>query len=273
MTSYLPVAIITAAISFLLFRLAAGRCTAAWAWTVLLTTSLALCAPAVLFLSYYVLKWPDAVWFINLHSLPGAEAASGLAGGLLGVVSRSRTGRRGPIPGLLTVARTFLLAVAVGFLVIVPFAKQMCFRLDYSKLTTRWKHGICLQTSGSTCVAASCATVVRMLGGSLSEADIARAAGSTQTGTEAWYAIRALRKLGYRAEMLEADSVNDIPAPAVLGVGIGAGHVVVLLSKDSVGPEIGDPLGSRHHYTWEKFERDYSPRRTFLAISSGAESR
>jgi hypothetical protein len=89
---------------------------------------------------------------------------------------------------------TPFLAISVlvaAMLLIAPFGKQLFFKLDYSQLRDRWNDGICQQTSPSTCVPASCATIIRMLGGNLTEQELARDAGTNKRGTEIWYMMRA----------------------------------------------------------------------------------
>jgi ABC-type bacteriocin/lantibiotic exporter with double-glycine peptidase domain len=135
------------------------------------------------------------------------------------------------------------------------------FRQDYSKLENRWENGVCQQTSSSTCVPSSCATVVRMLGGSLTERELAREAGTNRRGTEIWYMMRAMHRHGYEIEARTAESLKDAPVPSILGVKIGgAGHVVVLMSKTDAGPVIGNPFsGPPRRYTWKAFEERYHP--------------
>lgn len=264
MITSLPVAIAVAILSFILFRSLYLRTKKPSVHSACVFTASLLAIPPVLFLSNYLLHIPNSIWFINFHSLPGAEASSGLIGALLGVMfASSRLRSRQPSTSVLRIS-----TVIAVMLLIAPFGKQLFFRQDYSKLGNSWVNGVCEQTSSSTCVAASCATVVRMLGGNLTERELAKEAGSNRRGTEIWYMIRAIRRHGYEIEPRYAKSVKDVPTPAVLGVKIGgAGHVVVLMSESDAGPEIGNPFqGRRGHYTWEAFERRYHPEPIYYVI-------
>jgi ABC-type bacteriocin/lantibiotic exporter with double-glycine peptidase domain len=150
-------------------------------------------------------------------------------------------------------------------LLIAPFWKQLFCKLDYSKLGDRWNNGVCLQTSGTSCVPACCATVVSLLGGRITERELAMEAGTTSRGTEIWYMMRAMPGHGYKIEPHVAKSVKDIPAPSILGLKAG-GHVIVLMSKSDAGPDIGNPLGQRRQYTWSAFEKAYDIEPIYFII-------
>lgn len=264
MTSYLFIALANAIVSFILFRSLYLRNGMMWLRAACVMVAFVLATPSVLFLSNYLLHIPDGIWFINFHSLSGIESSSGLVGALLGVIFASAR----PRPHWLSIPVLTISTVVAVMLLIVPFAKQLLNRLDYSKLENRWNNGICQQSSMSTCVPASCATVARMLGGSLTERELAIEAGTTSRGTEIWYMRRALHRHGYEIEARAAKSLKDASAPSILGVKVGSvGHVVVLMSKTDAGPEIADPLlGQRQRYTWTDFERMYQPNRVYFVI-------
>jgi predicted double-glycine peptidase len=258
MTRYLFVAIANAILVFALFRSLYLRAGKPWQRAALVVAAFVLAVPALLFAGNYLLRLPNGIWFVNFHSVPGAEASSGLVGALLGLVFATRRGNRS-IRALSTIAAMILL--------LTPFAKQLFFRLDYSEMSNIWNNGVCRQSRTTTCVPASCATVIRMLGGNVTEQELARDAGSNRRGTEIWYMRRALRKHGYEMEARDAKSSTDIQAPSVVGVKVGSGgHVVALMSKTDAGPEIGDPLGTHKRYTWAEFENRYHPNGVYLLI-------
>ena len=264
MTRYLFVAIANAIIGFVLFRGLYLRSRTACLRAALVMVAFVLATPAVLFSSNYLLHIPyENCWFVNFHTLPGIEASSGLVGALLGVMfasARLRPRR------LNTPVLTISSAVAL-MLLVAPFGKQILYRQDYSELENRWRNGVCQQTSPSTCVPASCATVIRLFGGSVTERELAREAGTNRRGTEIWYMMRAMHGHGYEMEVRVAQSLKDAPTPSILGVMVGsAGHVVVLMSKTDAGPEIGDPLGPRRRCTWKAFERTYHPKLVYCVI-------
>ncbi|MEN6371759.1 MAG: cysteine peptidase family C39 domain-containing protein [Armatimonadota bacterium] len=264
MIRYLPIAVISAVISFTLFRMLYLYTTTKLLRAAIALAAFVLAAPAVLFTSNYLLNIPNEIWFINLRSLPGTEAISGLIGALSGVMFADSKLRPNQLNTPILVFATIITAVMLA----APFAEQLFFRQDYSTLSNEWTNGICRQTSLSTCVPASCATVIKMLGGNVTEKEIASEAGTDKKGTEIWYLMRALRKHGYKIEVYSAKSSKDMPAPCILSIKLGhISHAVVLMSKNSAGPEIGDPLsGQRKHYTWKLFERNYHPAPVYYVI-------
>jgi hypothetical protein len=264
MAKYLLFAVLGGVISFILFRSLYLRNKAVYLRATLVLAASALAVPAVLFSSNYLLKLPYEVWFINFHSLPGAEALSGLVGALLGVMFASAKLRPNPLNNSILMIST----VIAVMLLIAPFGKQILYRPDYSKLENVWKNDVCCQTSSFTCVPASCATVIKILGGNVMEKDLAVEAGTNMRGTEIWYMMRALRKFGYKIEARAAKSLEEIPAPCVLGVKVGnIGHVVAVMSKNDDGIEIGEPLsGMRKHYTWQALGKRYHPSLIYYVV-------
>lgn len=249
-------AFIIGMLAFTLFRQVYLRCSLFIVRVVLIIAAMMLTVPAVLFASNYVLLIPYASWFREFHALPGAEISAGLVGGLLGVMFASAKLRPGPLNRSILLVFT----VIVIALILTPFAKQLFFCLDYSSLRNEWLDGVCIQTSGYTCLPASTATVVRTLGGKLTEPQLARAVGTTCDGTEIWYFMRALRKRGYELQFRHLKSFRDAPVPSVVGVEYSSsGHAVALLRRDAGGVELGDPLNGRRYYKWSKLPGGYSP--------------
>lgn len=222
-----------------------------------------LAVPGLLFVSNYIFLIPYAPWFYNAHTLPGAEMTSGLVGAILGIMFASSQLRPGKLNAPILVVCTL---IAAGLLV-APFAKQLLRGVDYSTLENRWEDGICLQTSSYTCVPACTATLIRMQGGKVTERELARAAGTTQTGTETWYMARALKQWGYEPRYHHLRSIKNAPVPSIIGVNLGdIGHVVVLLAKDKNGVTIGEPLRGRRTYNWHAFHECYKLDGTCITI-------
>lgn len=219
--------------------------------------------PAVLFVSNYLLYVPYNDWFVELHALPGAEITAGFASGMLGIIFASEKLR----PAKLNIPIIILCSIFSIILVTAPFIKQLYGSVNYTTLKNSWSDGICLQTSGYTCVPACVATVIRFQGGHITEPELARCAGTTSTGTESWYIKRALRKRGYDLRFHKAKSVREVPANSIVGVTYtGIGHVVVLLRKTAQGVVIGEPLRGRRSYTWRVFQRNYHPDGVYFTI-------
>jgi biotin operon repressor len=269
MVNYLPLAVFIAILGFVLFRTLYLRCNRTWMRFALMATSVVLSVPAVLFLCNYMWEVPSGAWFFSFHSLPAIEASSGSVGTLLGVMFAHAKlhPHRLNLPVLAA-------SVVVGIiLLLVPFGKQLFYtKVEYSGLKNVWKDGVCKQTSGTTCMPASFATVVRLIGGNITEQELAREAGTNSGGTEVWYLIRVLRRHGYEVDIRTAKSLKDASAPAVIGLGI-MGHVVVLMSKTDTGPEIGDPIGYHRKYTWKDFEEGYEPKPVYFVVRKVLDNR
>jgi hypothetical protein len=261
--NFLP-EVILAIVVFGLFRWGCLRCSCVAGRAILNILGLAAATLAVLFASNYALDIPYASWFYELHARPGAEITTGLSAALLGIMFASSRLRPGRLNAPILAAWT----LATVALILAPFAKQLFYAVDYDALGNRWDKGICIQTSHSTCVPACVATYVRMLGGRLTEPELARAAGSTSRGTELWYLVRALRRRGYEARFGHVRSVRNAPVPCILGVTVGqTGHVIILLGKDRHGVTIAEPLRGRRHYSWSFFRRCYKPGGSYTTIT------
>lgn len=263
MKPYAITALLIGILTFSIFRLAYIRYSTVAARVGLILLGAVLAVPAVLFSSNYLLLLPYGDWFYNLHALPGVEMSSGLVGAMLGVMFASSKLR----PAKLNAPILALCTVLASVLLITPFAKQLFWGMDYSKLHDKWEDGICIQTSDRTCVPACIATIIRMQGGHITEPELARAAGTTKRGTEAWYMMRALKKWGYKPCYKRLRSVKDAPVPSVVGVSLGeVKHVVVILAKDKKSVTIGEPLRGRHTYTWRVFRKCYHPDNACITI-------
>jgi len=157
MVNYLPLAVFITILGFVLFRTLYLRCNRTWMRFALMATSVVVSVPAVLFLCNYMWEVPSGAWFFSFHSLPAIEASSGFVGALLGVMFAHAKlhPHRLNLPVLAA-------SVVVGItLLLVPFGKQLFYtKVEYSSLKDVWKDGVCKQTSGTTCMPASFATVV-----------------------------------------------------------------------------------------------------------------
>lgn len=249
-------AVLLGLLSFVLVRRAYTRCSILGARASIAAVALVLAVPAVLITSNYLLLLPYARWFQEMRALPCAEVSSGLVGAILGVLFASSRLR----PGRLNLPVLVVCTLVAASLLLAPFARQLLYGIDYSTLEHKWDNGVCLQTSGHTCVPACAATLIRIDGGRVTEPELAQAAGTTRTGTETWYLTRALRARGYEPHYRHLRSVRQAPVPSIVGVRVGSiHHVVVLLDKDRRGITIGEPLRGRRTYTWEQFMRFYRP--------------
>lgn len=204
-----------------------------WKWFVvtlgpaLLGTSYAL---------YYLHILPEPAWFYQWRSLPGSEVlvlALAVAGAALSAL----------LPRWCRV----VIVSGVVFLAFLPFAKPVWAPLDLDALENTWADGAARQSSRSTCGPASAATVLATLGIATQEVELAKAAHSSGTGTEAWYLARAIRRKGAEVDFLtNVNFPSEAPLPCIAGVKLlgGTGHFIPILAKEGSRYRIGDPLRS-----------------------------
>ena len=195
--------------------------------------ALLLAVPGASFAIYYAHIFPETVGYYQFRSLPGIELIMifvGIAGGLVASLLH----------------RLFLVIPLFGVAAfsIVPLLKPIFGPIPEGTLQDTWDGQVCLQSTPSTCGAASTATILTELGKATSESEIAAAAHSYIGGTEAWHLARAIRARGFKADFQFSNGFDSsIPFPAVAGVTIGsAGHFIPILSKDGDRYRIGDPL-------------------------------
>lgn len=215
--------------------------------------------PSILFAVYYLHVLPEQAWFYTLRSWSGSEflviflgCAAGAAASLL--------------PRLLLIVPLFAL-IGVG---VVPYLKPLIGPLPDSEFRDLWQGDICLQSTASTCGAASVATILRRLGVRTSEREAARAAFSYAGGTEAWYLARYARNKGLvpRFDFRRTFS-PDAGFPAIVGVRIGSvGHFIVVLDISDGQVTFADPLGGQERIPFSEFERRYKFTGFHLVITN-----
>lgn len=217
----------------------------AWAWI----AACFLALPSVSFSLYYLHLTREAAWYYEYRSWYGVEyllIACGVAGGITASL----------LPRVCLVLP--LLATVVFSL--VPMCKTFLAPIPEKAFSDQWQQGVCLQSTPSTCGAASITTILAEFGVKTKERDVARAAHSYAGGTEAWYLARVVRSHGLRAHF---DFRNAFPGdqalPALVGVRLGAiGHFIPMLARDSDRYLIGDPLHGKEWLTREALEQRYN---------------
>lgn len=207
-----------------------------------------LAIPGAFFSIYYTHLLPETAWFYQFRSLPATEffvlpigTAAGILASLLPRLFR---------PALLT------LVILFSF---VPFSKPILLPLDLAILEDRWKGKVCMQSTSSTCGAASLATILKTYGITSTEKEIARKAFSYGRGTEAWYLARVARQKGCRVSFLFSNKLDaSIPYPAIVGVRIGGvGHFIPILGREGEKWVTGDPLVGKRLYSDSEFYQLY----------------
>jgi predicted double-glycine peptidase len=148
-------------------------------------------------------------------------------------------------------ARPQVIAVAlVGLLGLAGFGASESYFLApiYPELVNNLQpNGIFQQTSMSSCAPAALATVLRRWGIEVTEASVAKLAGTSRLGTSMPQLIVAARELGMEGIELSPswEQMQRINRPGVLGVWLNGDrrlpHAVALLAMTKDRAVIGDP--------------------------------
>jgi hypothetical protein len=192
--------------------------------------------PGVLMVLYYLHWFDDAKWFYEFRSFPFSELTAAGVGLFAGALAELAGGSR-------RISSPFLMTIL--FLgIVVPYIKPLVTPIPSNRFSDRWQDEVCLQSTSSSCGAASAATVFRALGLSLREQDIARECFTSLGGTENWYIARAFGRrrclVNYR---IGEGLPSDLQTPAIAGVRVGgAGHFIAIISSTNGMYVTGDPL-------------------------------
>lgn len=192
--------------------------------------------PGSLMVLYYLHWFDEAKWFYEFRALPYSELTAAGVGLFAGALAEFIGGSR-------RISQPFLLMIL--FLgIVVPYIKPLVTPIPGNRFSDRWQDDVCLQSTPSSCGAASAATVFRALGLSLREQDIARECFTSLGGTENWYIARAFGRrrclVNYR---IEAGFPADLQTPAIAGVRVGGvGHFIAIIGSTNGMYVTGDPL-------------------------------
>ncbi|MEO0446925.1 MAG: cysteine peptidase family C39 domain-containing protein, partial [Verrucomicrobiota bacterium] len=173
---------------------------------------LALCAtaaaiPGASFAVYYAHIFREPSWYYQFRSITGTELLIiilGIAGGFVATL----------LPRVLLV----LPLLGVAAFSVAPIIKPFIGPISAGSLQDKWDGEVCLQSTPSTCGAASTATLLNQLGVDVTESDLAAEAHSYVGGTEAWYLARAARSRGFEVDFVfTAGFTPEEGLPAVVG--------------------------------------------------------
>jgi hypothetical protein len=192
-----------------------------------------LAIPGLSFAVYYAHILPEMAWYYEFRSWPSTELLL-LPIGVSGALFASLMPRRYLLLPLLSTA----------VCVCLPVWKSIIVPLPQNELKDQWKGDVCLQSTSSTCGAASAATILKLHGITITERQIAQEAYSSASGTEAWYLARAIRNHGGSAKFHCTSGFSpEMPLPAIAGVRLGpVGHFIPILAREGDKFQIGDPL-------------------------------
>lgn len=238
---------ILAVVGFLVaYRFAIKKPLKSRVWLVVVAVIAAI--PGASFAVYYAHIIPETSWYYQFRSIAGTELLMvfvGVAGGFFATL----------LPRLLLALPLFgVVAISV-----IPILKPLIGPLAQNELKDQWDGDVCLQSTGSTCGAASTATILKLLGIEATESEIAKEAHSYSGGTEAWYLARAARSRGCDVEFdFRSGFSPDGGLPAVVGVRLGnIGHFIPVLGREGERFVIGDPLKGKEVLTLEELEKRY----------------
>jgi len=204
--------------------------------------------PGASFAAYYAHFFPEPSWYYQFRSITGTELLIVLLGFAGGVAAT-----------LLPRALLFLPLLGVAAFSIAPIIKPFVAPIPCGTIHNKWDGEICLQSTGSTCGAASIATILKHLGVNMTEPQLAAEAHSYAGGTEAWYLARAARARGLAVDFISTHGFTpEAGLPAVVGVRLGSiGHFIPILGQKDDRFIVGDPLRGREFLSRKELDERY----------------
>ncbi|HWF18098.1 MAG TPA: cysteine peptidase family C39 domain-containing protein [Verrucomicrobiae bacterium] len=197
----------------------------------------------------------EPLWLYRLRTVTGSE----LLAGLMGFGAGWMQARIVPKLNLSKVGAQLLVPFLLVFGIALPYLKPIFRPLHTSNLREIWQDNVCLQSSFSTCGPASAATVLRNLGGNVSERELAEESFSCSSGTENWYLARALRRRGFMTTFVRDERFRSLPA--IAGVRLkqadNSGHFIALLEWQGDRLVTGDPMVGRSTNTLAELREKY----------------
>ncbi|RBP47429.1 peptidase C39-like protein [Roseimicrobium gellanilyticum] len=209
-----------------------------------------LAIPCAVYGLYYARLWDEPIWLYQLRAVPGAELLAALGGLLVGWFHWHLPRRFAGSLGF--VSCFFLLWLSV------PYLKQLISPLRKDQLHEKWKDGVCMQSTTSTCGPASAATLLKSMGIEVTEKELATEAFTTSSGTENWYLNHALQRRGIDCSyVLRAPGSSDLLYPAIAGVRLGAraGHFIAIIGETPEHYIVGEPLSGRRLLRKDRLDR------------------
>jgi hypothetical protein len=216
-----------------------------------------LCVPNFLLAVYYLHILNEPLWYVKFRAIDNIELLSSFIGLFFGFITFKDESFR---KIKLKTFNKYIFAICM-LLITIPFIKPVIRPVSRnSEFSNRWKDGVCLQSTGSTCGPSALATIFNYYGISKSEEEIARASFSSSSGTENWYLIRYAEKNGLETEVLYKNRLEDVPVPSIIGTYIngGIGHFITVLGKEGDRFVVGDSLKGRLMLTEKEFNEHYT---------------
>lgn len=154
-------------------------------------------------------------------------------------------------------------AIGTSYFVIVPFLDPVFLYVKMKGTDTWIEDGVCIQTTNSTCGAASAVTVLREFDIEAEERELALAASTTRSwGTSEHMLARGIEQMyhddGISCEVKVFDEPGQLknccPVIAIVKYRPMVDHYVAVLAVDDKMVLIGDPLSGRERLTRQEFK-------------------
>lgn len=239
----------------------AGRTARAWRTIAAVATILMLAWPLMRLFPAHTMRWigADPLMFIEVTGIVVPAVL------LFAIAARNITthGQRRAVALLIPVCCLYFLRNGV-WMVRPPIA-------DLGP--TQMSQGVCRQSTGYTCVAASLVTLLDRHGYPASETEMARLSHTeVGWGTTDSRAVVALSKrlagepVDVRYEVMDYGRLVEVPKPCVVPIqwGYFVSHMVPVLDADEGSVTIGDPLDGMSEKTREDFLRIWHKRGIYL---------
>jgi len=220
--------------------------------------------PGASFAAYYAHIFPEPSWYDEFRSIKGTELLIvflGVAGGLAASL----------LPRMLLAFPLF----GVAAFSVVPWIKPFIAPISSGAFRDEWDGEVCLQSTSSTCGAASTASILKRFGINVTESELAAEAHSYAGGTEAWYLARAVRSRGLDADFIFRSGFHpESGLPAVVGVRLGSiGHFIAVLGQEGADFIVGDPLRGRELLSRDELQKRYRFTGFHLRVTHKAKER
>ena len=261
-----PMAFPVVVLAIVLFRAGSilEKKTMSWAGRIgLFAASIFLALPSFFFALYYTHLFDNAAWFYRFRELPYTELVIGGSGLLAGVLNSWFTPE--------TLGERLAVPIALAVVLTTPFVKPLLDPIDLDRLSGKCEGEVCMQSTHSTCGPSSSATILKLLGQTASERELARECLTSRGGTEIWYIARAFERRGLHAivQIQSRDHLSP-PNPAIAGVVLpgGAGHFIAIMNATADEITLGDPMKGKMVVKKRDLNAAYHFTGFFLVIES-----
>jgi len=236
-----------------------GKCRNIQRWA-LFSLAVIMSVPGVLFTVYYLHWFDHVLWFYQFRSLPLIELTAGGFGLAVGAVAGLFKKRK-------FISWQFA-GILLGLWLIVPYLKPIITPIPSRLWQDHWDNGICIQSTPSSCGAASAASILNHYGVKVQERELAAECFTSRSGTENWYLMRMFNRRGFQVFCrIENGLPADLHLPAIAGVKVGeVGHFIAIIGKDHNGFITGDPLVGKQVIAADKMSKKFAFTGFFMEI-------